>query len=318
MSELSTFDNSHAWYDKLEVNFVDSKPIMKVEVLGEEWSALLDSGSACSLIGSQLIPQLHKNSVKLLPTTRQFLLAAGTCLAVGSVIINIKWPGGIKRHHFYLLEQLHRAIILGRDFLVACNISVHLKERGWTVGLQPQVVIPFERDLSLVPANLVGHCAKKEFSPDQVAHTRGGGRVGICPTIGAECPFETQKTNDGGDESGKYPVMGSESCFEAYSKGGGDSGKCLMGAESCSEAPQNCAKAGFLSESSETLSAVCLTESRFYEREEVAFCEPSEFFDFDVIAYCEQVRGEVASNNNGLQDILAKIDLPPDLMSQLK
>ena len=92
--------------------------------------------SSCSLLGSQVFPLLKPHSVTLLLTDRQFLLALGTCLAFGSVVINTEWPGGNKSHHFYQWERMHNLIILGRDFNIACDISTHLKESGWTALIE--------------------------------------------------------------------------------------------------------------------------------------------------------------------------------------
>ena len=145
--------NSHASLLHLDLLQVDSKPIMSVVILGQKFPGLLDTGSTVSILGEQLFPLLHDRNVKLLPTDREFSLAAGRALAIGSVFINIIWPGGSKRHHFYLLERLNRPVLLGRDFITATNISLHMKAKGWTVGYDPQAIVPFDSD----SADLMAH-----------------------------------------------------------------------------------------------------------------------------------------------------------------
>jgi hypothetical protein len=46
---------------------------------------------------------------------------------------------------FVCLPGLCRDVILGRDFLERSNISIHIGRRGWTVGTDPQEVVPFEK-----------------------------------------------------------------------------------------------------------------------------------------------------------------------------
>ena len=196
MSDLGIIGNSRTLYEHLQVNYIDAQPVMTVGILGKQWPALLDSGSTISILGGSAIDVIKEQGVTISPAVRNFTQAAGHCSSIGSVYLTIIWPGGSKRQHFALLPELHRAVLLGRDFLIACNVNLHLKERGWTVGLGPQEIVPFDKDILSSPSEAGGNCSRRV-------------------TGGPSLEFETLVTGDKSLENNlttiQYPVT-AESC----------------------------------------------------------------------------------------------------------
>ncbi|CAG7728686.1 unnamed protein product, partial [Allacma fusca] len=128
---------------------------MEVEILGLKSLALLDTGSSISILGKQYIELIDRNNIKITKALRELTMASGSCDANDSVYLTISWPGGSRRQRFVLLPTLNRQMLLGRDFIIACNISLHLQEKGWTLGRDPQTLVTFDRTLSF-PVELEG------------------------------------------------------------------------------------------------------------------------------------------------------------------
>ena len=120
-------------------------PTIDVNILGKSYQGLLDSGSSVSIVGNDIIDIVHRTNVKIQQVNVPLRLASGKTRCIGKVILKVKWLGGSKRQTFLLLPDLCQSVILGRDFIAAENISIHLRDRGWTLGTARQTMNPFSK-----------------------------------------------------------------------------------------------------------------------------------------------------------------------------
>ena len=124
-------------------------PLLRVEILGQEFLALLDTGSTGSLVGSDIQALISKSKSKITTDLRAISMAVGNCQAAESCILSVKWCSGTRRQRFIIVPNLNRSIILGLDFLKATHINVNVAEGGWTQGLGEQRLIPFDHVASM-------------------------------------------------------------------------------------------------------------------------------------------------------------------------
>ena len=124
-------------------------PLLRVEILSQEFLALLDTGSTGSLVGADIQDLINKSNSKINTDLRAISMAVGNCQAAESCILSVKWCSGSRRQRFIIVPNLNRPIILGQDFLRATHINVNVAEGGWTQGLGEQRLIPFDHCLSV-------------------------------------------------------------------------------------------------------------------------------------------------------------------------
>lgn len=120
------------------------EPSILVKIAGETHLALLDSGSSLSLLGDHFIQLIRARGWTVQSYPQQVKLAAGKTTCTGKLCLKVKWAGGSRKQTFVLMPGLCKPIVLGRDFIGGSNISIHIKERGWTLGNSPQAIVPFD------------------------------------------------------------------------------------------------------------------------------------------------------------------------------
>jgi len=119
-------------------------PVLTVEILGTKFSALLDSGSTLSLAGQRLCEAVKAKGIKTAEVNQMLRLATATCTMSRRAVLGVKSVIGKRRQTLMLVPEMSRDLILGRDFLAATGISLHIKEGGWIMEAEAQRVIPFD------------------------------------------------------------------------------------------------------------------------------------------------------------------------------
>ncbi|CAL8111754.1 unnamed protein product [Orchesella dallaii] len=136
---------SNAPYENLVIT--RKEPIMKVNICNRSFPALLDTGASLSFINQEVIDLLCLLNIKTTTCDRTIMTASGSSKIQESVYLTVDWPGGKKRHTFYLLPDLGRPVLLGRDFISSCNIVLDIQGGGWKIGLEKQELVPFKPDI---------------------------------------------------------------------------------------------------------------------------------------------------------------------------
>jgi len=124
--------------DISEIDFVGftaqniSAPYIQVKILDKVYNALLDTGSPCSFIDDNILKDIIGLDEKAVACVRKFRLLKGeyTCLKV--ILLGVDYLMGKISLDLYLVPDRGKTIILGRDFLYATDITIHIGLNGWT------------------------------------------------------------------------------------------------------------------------------------------------------------------------------------------
>lgn len=121
------------------------EPLLDVRIGSTTFQALLDTGSSVSLLGSAATTAALASGVKTKVEVHTLRLASGWFQASSSLKSKIYWGASNRRQRFICVPDLCRDVVLGRDFLTATGMSLHVALGGWTVGTEPQCVVPFAK-----------------------------------------------------------------------------------------------------------------------------------------------------------------------------
>lgn len=127
----------------------NKEPLLEVRIGRTTFQALLDTGSSVSLLGAPAARVAVEAGAKPKTQERALRLATGWSQSTTSLKCKIQWATSSRSQHFLCVPDLCRDIVLGRDFLTATGISLHVSLGGWTIGTDPQCMVPFakrERD----------------------------------------------------------------------------------------------------------------------------------------------------------------------------
>lgn len=116
--------------------------------------ALLDTGSSVSLMGDPAVVAAQATGAGLKRETHSFRLATGWSTTTQSIRCRIRWSGGCRKQRFIHMPGLCRDIILGRDFLIAAGLSIHVALGGWTLGTEIQELVRFGKSSEVPPVAL--------------------------------------------------------------------------------------------------------------------------------------------------------------------
>lgn len=107
--------------------------------------ALLDTGASVSLMNARALSAAKLSGATIREEKRTLRLAKGWSETAQAVRCRIKWEGGSRKQHFLFMPELCHDVVLGRDFLAVANISLHMGLGGWTLGIDPQPVVKFDK-----------------------------------------------------------------------------------------------------------------------------------------------------------------------------
>ena len=148
--------------DKL-VNIIENKndkSSVAIEVHGQNYRALIDSGAEVSLVNRRIVENMPEKECL---TSTQVKLAAATgdkIKVVGEIDMKFKLGKKVLIHTFIVVENIKRGIIIGRDCLHMHNMQLDF---GKNRLILPGEVIPLEDDLYI--NSLVRVAQKKVLKP---------------------------------------------------------------------------------------------------------------------------------------------------------
>ncbi|KAL3183738.1 hypothetical protein MRX96_033816 [Rhipicephalus microplus] len=124
---------------------------MDVRIGSSMFKALLDTGSSVSFFGPHAAAAAQASGAKPKADVRVLRLASGWSQSTMSLKCQIEWAAGCRRQQFLCVPDLCRDVVLGRDFLRVSGISLHVSLGGWTVGTEPQRIVPFVKAVKEQP-----------------------------------------------------------------------------------------------------------------------------------------------------------------------
>lgn len=116
---------------------------MDVRIGSSTFKALLDTGSSVSFFGPPAVVAAQASGAKPKADVRVLRLASGWSQSTTPLKCQIEWAAGCRRQQFLCVPDLCRDVVLGRDFMTVSGISLHVSLGGWTVGTEPQRIVPF-------------------------------------------------------------------------------------------------------------------------------------------------------------------------------
>lgn len=160
------------------------EPLLEVRIGRTTFLALLDTGSSVSLLGTPAARVAEATGAKHRVQERALRLATGWSQSSTSLKCKIHWASSNRIQRFLCVPDLCRDIVLGRDFLTATGMSLHVALSGWTIGTDPQCIVPFaKRDKDITAAlaieNSESYCLQGLFE-----------EVLLVPGIGHTIPAE--------------------------------------------------------------------------------------------------------------------------------
>jgi hypothetical protein len=134
--------------------------------LSRDWLAFLDTGSSVSILGDKVIEFLRKKNVTTQSNSKVISSLQGSLTTAESVMLNVDYGAGVKKHRFLLVPGTITTILLGRDFIGPTNLGIFIGQGGWTLGSETQKLIPFERNMEsfLTQSTETTHVAQSQGS----------------------------------------------------------------------------------------------------------------------------------------------------------
>lgn len=122
----------------------DQRPYLKVDILGQKFLALLDSGSSRTILGSIGWNALQNIGVTLNKCTIEACSVANgqKCRILGSCSLPIRLKDKIKVIDILVIPELPHVLILGWDFWTQMGVVPFLDE--WHFSDEPPLVSPIE------------------------------------------------------------------------------------------------------------------------------------------------------------------------------
>ncbi|KAL3227062.1 hypothetical protein MRX96_048860, partial [Rhipicephalus microplus] len=105
----------------------------------------------CKLLRTARAAAAQASGAKPKADVRVLRLASGWSQSTMSLKCQIEWAAGCRRQQFLCVPDLCRDVVLGRDFLTVSGISLHVSLGGWTVGTEPQRIVPFVKAVKEQP-----------------------------------------------------------------------------------------------------------------------------------------------------------------------
>ncbi|KAH6930231.1 hypothetical protein HPB50_012137 [Hyalomma asiaticum] len=123
----------------------NKEPLLEVQIGWRTFQALLYAGSSMTSLGAPAARVTVESGAQ--PKTQEQALRLATGWSLSTTSLKVQNTVGHKQPQssFLCVPDLFRDIVLGRDFLTATGISVRVSLGGWTVGTDPQCVMPFAK-----------------------------------------------------------------------------------------------------------------------------------------------------------------------------
>ncbi|KAL3182668.1 hypothetical protein MRX96_034581 [Rhipicephalus microplus] len=132
------------------------EPLLYVRIGLPTFKAMLDTGSSISFFGLHAVAAAQASGAKPKADVRVLSLASGWSQPTMSLKRQIEWAASCRRQQFLCVPDLCHDVVLGRDFLTVSGISLHVPLGGWTVGTEPQIIVPFVKAVKKQPEALDG------------------------------------------------------------------------------------------------------------------------------------------------------------------
>lgn len=102
-----------------------------VEIMGQTFVALLDSGATYTVISERFSKKLMALGISVLEDNNNFSLADGSpCASLGAMHLPVKFLDGFRVLLVHIVKALQHDMLLGMDFFEAFNLSIEVNLSG--------------------------------------------------------------------------------------------------------------------------------------------------------------------------------------------
>jgi len=100
---------------------VGYQPCIKVKILSNEFSELLDTGSSISIIGNNVLDLVKQRGIKCDKSIREVKFLKGSIYTTEVTTLTVTYAVYHKRHKFVIVNESFKPILLGRDLITNIN-----------------------------------------------------------------------------------------------------------------------------------------------------------------------------------------------------
>lgn len=142
MADEKDSENMHAPLYKIELAGSPSSCLIKIEK--QNLRALVDSGAEISLMHARIYKSL-KQAPKLMKKSVNLQSVNGSSLSVlGYAEIDFKIKGVRQKHAFFIVDNMNRNLILGRDWMISNGVRIYFDLGCLRIG---KTYAPLEEDI---------------------------------------------------------------------------------------------------------------------------------------------------------------------------
>lgn len=125
--------NKHDAYlfNKLVSDITPPEPLLAVNIHDKKYFALCDTGASNCFISKSVAEHIKANNGQIHYQDKQVSLAQGETTIIGIASTIIKWNTGYHRQYFYILPNMNKDVILGRDFLHRMQINIDITSNSY-------------------------------------------------------------------------------------------------------------------------------------------------------------------------------------------
>lgn len=121
-----------------------AEPLLKCQVYNNDFYAICDTGASNCFISNKVAEVIKQNNGQIVYNEKEVQLAQGTTKILGMASFNIKWATGNHLQYFYIMPELNRDIILGRDFLKSNKINIESSTNSYYFNRNYHQLFPFD------------------------------------------------------------------------------------------------------------------------------------------------------------------------------
>jgi hypothetical protein len=138
--------NKHKYYlfNKLVSDITPPEPLLAINVYDKQYMALCDTEASNCFISKSVAEDIKNNGGQLHYENKKVTLAQGETNIIGVACCNIKWSTGTHQQYFYIMPDMSRSMIPGRDFLRRMHMNIDIATNTYYYKNNKHQLFPFD------------------------------------------------------------------------------------------------------------------------------------------------------------------------------
>lgn len=152
-------------FNKFVSDITPPEPLLAVTVCDNNYMALCDTGASNCFISKSVAEHIQNNDGQILYEEKKVTLAQGETDIIGIATCKITWNTGSHQQYFYILPELNKDMILGRDFLRRMQINIDISTNSYYYRNNKHQLFQFDV-LKQPSCNIINNQDTQEFVID--------------------------------------------------------------------------------------------------------------------------------------------------------